>query len=71
MPLVTSLSRWFPPLRARAARRLVGEAGEGVISAAIAILIVAFLGVAMWLAFDLLMTDTTSTISDQVREIGG
>lgn len=54
----------------RAGAPLAGEQGEGVISAAIAILVIAFLGVAMWLAFDVLMTDATSTISDQVNQIG-
>lgn len=54
----------------RAGARLAGERGEGVISAAIAILVIAFLGVAMWLAFDVLMSDATSTISDQVNQIG-
>lgn len=59
-------------LRLRAvAGRLADEHGEGVISAAIAILVIAFLGVAMWLAFDVLMSETTDTISDQVRDIGG
>lgn len=51
--------------------RLSAERGEGVISAAIAVLVIAFLGVAMWLAFDLLMSEATDTVSDQVRDIGG
>lgn len=50
---------------------LAAENGEGVISVAIAILIIAFLGVAMWLAFDALLTETTGTISNQVQQIGG
>lgn len=51
--------------------RLSSERGEGVISAAIAVLVIAFLGVAMWLAFDLLMAEATDTVGEQVRQIGG
>lgn len=47
------------------------ERGEGVISVAIAILIIAFLGVALWFAFDLLLAETTDTINDQIQQIGG
>lgn len=48
-----------------------GERGEGVISVAIAILIIAFLGVALWFAFDLLLAEATDNISDQIQQIGG
>jgi TRAP-type C4-dicarboxylate transport system permease small subunit len=61
----------FALLWQRAATRLASERGEGVISTAIAVLIIAFLGVAMWFAFDLLMNEATETISNQVQEIGG
>ena len=54
----------------RAMARLSGERGEGVISAAIAVLIIAFLGAAMWLFFDNLWNDTSTNISDQVNDIG-
>lgn len=55
----------------RALDRLAGDAGEGVISAAITVLIMAFLGAAMWVAFDQLFADTSSTVADQVGQIGG
>ncbi|HEX9888648.1 MAG TPA: hypothetical protein VGA69_04175 [Nitriliruptorales bacterium] len=55
----------------RALHRLAHEAGEGVISAAITVLIMAFLGAAMWVAFDQLFTDTSGTVADQVGQIGG
>lgn len=51
-------------------RRLADERGEGVISAAIAVLIIAFLGAAMWLFFDNLWSSTSTNIGDQVNEIG-
>ena len=54
----------------RAVARLNSERGEGVISAAIAVLIIAFLGAAMWLFFDNLWNDTSTNISDQVNDIG-
>lgn len=51
-------------------RTSLDERGEGVISAAIAVLIMAFLGAAMWLAFDRIFSDTTDKTERQVGEIG-
>ena len=50
---------------------LADEAGEGVISAAIAVLIMAFLGVAMWVGFSAIMDDATEQVGSQVEQIGG
>ncbi|MFP5308027.1 MAG: hypothetical protein ACLGIR_00425 [Actinomycetes bacterium] len=65
--------RWLDA-RARldevADRLLQDEQGEGVISAAIAVLIMAFLGAAMWVAFNTLFRDASDTVSDQVSRIG-
>ncbi len=47
------------------------ERGEGVISTAIAVLIVAFLGIALWTGFDAMMNDATDRTRDQVEQIGG
>lgn len=55
----------------RRAGRLIGDRGEGVISAAIAVLIVAFIGAAMWAAFDRIWTDAEGNIETQVGSIGG
>lgn len=52
------------------ARRLTGERGEGVISTAIAVLIVAFIGAAMWVAFNSIWTDTEANIQREVGTIG-
>jgi hypothetical protein len=46
------------------------ERGEGVISAAIAVMIMAFLGAAMWLAFKGIFDDASKSTSQQVSEIG-
>lgn len=51
-------------------RRSDQEHGEGVISAAIAVLIMAFLGAAMWVGFNAIWSDAESDISDQVERIG-
>ena len=51
--------------------RLVGERGEGVISTAIAVLITAFIGAAMWVAFDLIWGNAEGNIEGQVNRIGG
>ena len=58
-----------PPRRPRDRRR--GERGEGVISTAIAVLIVAFLGIALWTGFDGMMDDATDRPRAQVQQIGG
>jgi hypothetical protein len=50
---------------------LAGEAGEGVISAAIAVLIMAFLGALMWVGFRAIWEDAEQQTSDQIQQIGG
>ncbi len=50
--------------------KLEPEDGEGVISTAIVVLIMAFLAVGMWIAFKALMGQTTTTISSQVSQLG-
>lgn len=52
------------PSRAR------GDRGEGVISTAIAVLIVAFIGAAMWVAFNSIWTDAEDNIQREVGNIG-
>jgi len=42
-----------------------------VISTAIAVLIVAFLGIALWRGFDLMMNSATEKTRAQVEQIGG
>ena len=58
---------WQPRLR----RPLfVGdERGEGVISAAIAVLIMAFLGVLVWGGFKLTLQSTQTKVDEQVEKI--
>jgi hypothetical protein len=46
------------------------ERGEGVISAAIAVLIMAFLGVGMWVAFNATFKSTAKNVNNQVNCIG-
>jgi len=47
------------------------ERGEGVISAAIAVLVMAFLGAAMWFAFSGTMNTAQSKVDNNVTQIGG
>lgn len=56
------------PERARAMTH--DDRGEGVISAAIAVLIMAFLGAAMWLGFREMWKTTEKTTNDKVEQIG-
>ncbi len=51
-------------------RRARGDWGEGVISAAIAVLIMAFLGAAMWLGFNRMWKTTEATTNQKVEQIG-
>jgi hypothetical protein len=46
------------------------ERGEGVISAAIAVLVMAFLGAAMWVAFNGTMHSAQSKVDTNVNSIG-
>lgn len=56
----------------RAGYRLrADERGEGVISAAIAVLVMAFLGVAMYKAFQGMFQDTADKTTNQIDQIGG
>jgi hypothetical protein len=56
--------------RRRLARFPRDERGEGVISAAIAVLIMAFIGVGMWVAFNSMFQQTASNVDKQVNCIG-
>jgi hypothetical protein len=51
-------------------RTVRSELGEGVISAAIAVLIMAFLGVAMWFGFRQTLGNTQTNVNNQVTRIG-
>ncbi len=51
-------------------RLLSGDHGEGVISAAIAVLVMAFLGVAMWVGLQQIWNTAEDNTSDQVEQIG-
>ena len=56
---------------ARAASARGGsDRGEGVISAAIAVLIIAMLGAAMWVVFSGMMEGATGRIESSVESIG-
>jgi hypothetical protein len=46
------------------------ERGEGVISTAIAVLIMAFLGALMWVGFKAIWGDSETNIKTQVTSIG-
>jgi 4-amino-4-deoxy-L-arabinose transferase-like glycosyltransferase len=46
------------------------DRGEGVISTAIAVLIVAFLGAAMWVAFNAIWQDSEGNIRTNIEQIG-
>jgi len=51
-------------------RLVLDESGEGVISAAIAVLIMAFLGALMWVGFKTIWDGAEADITTKVGEIG-
>lgn len=53
-----------------ALRSAYDERGEGVISAAIAVLIMAFLGVAVWVGFRATLDSTQEKVDNQIEQIG-
>ena len=59
-----------PPAGRRARRFWHDQRGEGVISAAIAVLIMAFLGVLVWGGFKLTLQSTQTKVDEQVEKIG-
>jgi len=64
-------SRAHQPRHPSTRTALESDRGEGVISVAIAVLIMAFLGAAMWVGFQSMWETTSSKTSDQVDQIGG
>ncbi|MDQ3898622.1 MAG: hypothetical protein M3326_15490 [Actinomycetota bacterium] len=48
-----------------------GEAGEGVISTAIAVLIMAALGAVMWVGFQAIWGNASTQTTNQINQIGG
>jgi hypothetical protein len=50
--------------------RLVGERGEGVISTAIAVLIMALIGLLMWTVFQRVFNDAGERVESNVNNIG-
>jgi uncharacterized protein HemX len=58
------------PTHLRPARRTRNQAGEGVISTAIAVLVVAFIGIGLWRGFDLMVNSASQRTRAQVEQIG-
>ncbi len=62
---------WQQGARAALRQRVLrDESGEGVISAAIAVLVMAFLGVLMWQLFKGTLSDANDNVNDQINQIG-
>lgn len=62
---------WLASAAVAARHRLsTDDRGEGVISAAIVVLIMAFLGAAMWVVFRRVFGNATDQTEDQVSQIG-
>ena len=61
---------WQRTVRAaRASRLATDQRGEGVISTAIAVLVMAFLGVLMWQLFSGTLVDSNTNVNDKLNEI--
>jgi hypothetical protein len=57
-------------MRTKTWERLAAEHGEGVISTAIAVLVMAIIGLAMWVTFDRVFDDAGQRVEDNVQDIG-
>ena len=64
------LRRAVTTARVLLGRLRLDDRGEGVISAAIAVLIMAGIGALMWVGFKVMWEDTESNTKDKVAEIG-
>ena len=72
MQQVQQLAVWTTVWRSRLPRLVPSdERGEGVISTAIAVLIMAFLGALMWVGFQEIWGDAQERTREQVGRIGG
>lgn len=61
---------WQRTVRSAVSDRIIrDERGEGVISAAIAVLVMAFLGVAMWFLFKETLTNSNDKVNTQIDQI--
>jgi ABC-type polysaccharide/polyol phosphate export permease len=61
---------WQRTVRSAVSDRIIrDESGEGVISAAIAVLVMAFLGVAMWFLFKETLTNSNDKVNTQIDQI--
>lgn len=58
-------------LKQSARERWEDQVGEGVISTAIAVLVMALIGLAMWTLFDRVFTNAGNDIETNVNQIGG
>ena len=63
--------RWWVGGQIAVAKLRDDERGEGVISTAIAVLIMALIGLLMWTLFERVFTDAGSDIESNVNNIGG
>jgi TRAP-type C4-dicarboxylate transport system permease small subunit len=63
-------ARLHSTMSGRLAAMRLDERGEGVISVAIAVLIMAFLGAAMWVGFQQMWKSTEATTNTKVQQIG-
>ena len=55
---------------AKTRARLASDTGEGVISTAIVVMIVAFLAALMWVAFKTIWTKTETNINNGINSVG-
>lgn len=70
-PAILKVATAITAARMVAGDKLREERGEGIVSVAIAVLIMAALGVVAYGAFDVLFNNTTDAAENQITQIGG
>ncbi len=70
-PAILKIATAITTARMVTGDKLRNERGEGIVSVAIAVLIMAALGVVAYGAFDVLFNNTTDAAENQITQIGG
>ncbi len=71
MQSVTTIGRYLGLVEIAVRNRIHDDRGEGVISMAIAVLIIATIGAGLWFTFNTATTNLGTDIETQIGQVGG
>lgn len=70
MHTVTNIGRYLGLAEIAIRNRVRDDRGEGVISMAIAVLIIATIGAGLWVVFNMAATGLGNDVTNQVNQVG-